>query len=307
MNASNRRFARPGALIAALSIAAASHAATVQDQPDAPAPETVESPMQELQAVVIKVDGANARWRANEQAEWKTAEVDDVLSAGAEIDVGLRSEVALRAGKNATIIVNRMTRLILPVLSEDGEAFRTRAVLVRGKADFKVDHVGLTNDFAVVTPTATLAVGGTGFGVAFGPFSGTQMEGLNSNRIRAIEVDWVASQIQSILSGGGRLADGMTDQARAALLESLGNPQSSGIREAGQTEVIAELGFAPDRTAVQGLSITNAMQTFGATAGFILEGGGSPVIPPFGGQGSIPGGGGGGGGGGGNFHGGGGS
>lgn len=296
MNASNRRFARPGALLAALSIAAAAHATSVQDQPEPPAPETASEPIvaeaQGLQAVILSVEGANARWRAGEADEWKKAEVNDMLSAGAEIDVGLRSEVVLRAGKNATIVVHRMTRLVLPELSEDAETFRTRAVLVRGKADFKVDHVGLNNDFAVVTPTATLAVGGTGFGVSFGPFSGTQMEGLNSNRIRAIEIDWVASQIQSLLSGGGRLADGMTDQARAALMESLGNPQSSGVREAGLSEVVAELGFVPDQTTIQGQSIANSQSVFGATAGFILEGGGAPITPPFGGQGSIPGGGG---------------
>lgn len=295
MNDSNRRFARAGSILAALFLASATRAADVQDQPAEDAPVAV---AQELQAVVIRVEGTNARWRANETAEWKPAEINDVLGAGAEIDVGLRSELVLRAGKNATIVVNRMTRLILPVLSEDGEAFRTRAVLVRGKADFKVDHVGLNNDFAVVTPTATLAVGGTGFGVSFGPFSGTQMEGMNSNRIRAIEIDWVASQIQSVLSGGGRLADGMTDQARAALMESLGNPQSGGVREVGLSELVAELGFVPDQTTIQGQSISNSMDSFAATAGFILESGGSPVTPPFGGQGGRPGGAGGGGGGG---------
>lgn len=285
MKATISRFA----LVSALLLGAPAFAQPEQGEPAA---------ARELQAVIIHVDGPNARWRASEQGEWKTAEVNDVLSAGAEIDVGLRSEMALRAGKNATIVVNRMTRLILPVLSEDGEAFRTRAVLVRGKADFKVDRVGLNNDFAVVTPTATLAVGGTGFGVAFGPFAGTEMEGLDTNRVRALEIDWVASNVQSVLSGGGRLADGFTDQARAALLDTIGAPAGGGTLEAGMTELVADLGFAPDRTSQQSQAINTAIQSFSATAGFIVESGGSPILPPFGGPGGNPFGGGGGGGGG---------
>ncbi|MGD9692555.1 MAG: hypothetical protein AB7G17_11090 [Phycisphaerales bacterium] len=286
MNALMLRRTGRAALVAGLLVAPMA-VASVQPTETPEASEV--APASELKAVIMKVDGPNARWRANEQAEWKQAEVNDVLSAGAEIDVGLRTEVAIRAGKNATIIVNRMTRLILPVLSEDAEAFRTRAVLVRGKADFKVDRVGLNNDFAVVTPTATLAVGGTGFSLSFGPFAGTEMEGLNSNRVRAIEVDWAASNIQSVLSGGGRLADGQVDQARAALLDSIGAPQSAGVQEVGATEVVADLGFAPDRTALVSQAINTAMQSFAATAGFLAESGTSgPVLPPFGGQGSNP-------------------
>ncbi len=286
MKASMLRHAGRAALIAGLFVALPAGAGLDQPAETPAAPEV--APATALHAVIMKVDGPNARWRANEQAEWKQAEVNDVLSAGAEIDVGLRTEVAIRAGKNATIIVNRMTRLILPVLSEDAEAFRTRAVLVRGKADFKVDRVGLNNDFAVVTPTATLAVGGTGFSLSFGPFAGTEMEGLNTNRVRAIEVDWVASNVQSQLSGGGRLADGLTDQTRAALLDTIGAPQSAGVSEVGSTEVVAELGFTPDRTSQQSQAINTAMQSFAATAGFIVENTSSPVLPPFGGQGSNP-------------------
>ncbi|MHC4142667.1 MAG: FecR family protein, partial [Planctomycetota bacterium] len=115
--------------------------------------ETTKS-QQKLRALVIGVKG-RAQWRQSEEESWRAAKVNDILRPGADIRTGLRSSVALRVGKNATVLVDRATRLSLPVILQDGQTLRTRAAVRRGRADFKVDSkvelIGLVNDFEVLT------------------------------------------------------------------------------------------------------------------------------------------------------------
>jgi hypothetical protein len=119
--------------------------------------ETTKS-QQKLRALVIGVKG-RAQWRQSEEESWRAAKVNDILRPGADIRTGLRSSVALRVGKNATVLVDRATRLSLPVILQDGQTLRTRAAVRRGRADFKVDSkvelIGLVNDFEGLTPTTT--------------------------------------------------------------------------------------------------------------------------------------------------------
>jgi hypothetical protein len=54
-----------------------------------------------------------------------------------------------------------------------------------------VDRIGLTNDFEVATPTATLAVRGTVFRITWDAVSGAKMVGVQGNKLRAIEVSYL--------------------------------------------------------------------------------------------------------------------
>jgi hypothetical protein len=83
----------------------------------------------------------------------------------------------LRIGKNATILVDAGTTFQLPNMVQDGQTLRTLASVKSGRVDFKVDHVGFTNDFQVVTPQTTLAVRGTGLFVGYSPSKGVEIGG----------------------------------------------------------------------------------------------------------------------------------
>lgn len=190
-----------------------------------------------LQALVIDVQG-RAQWRPSDKAPWKNAKVNDLLDPGAGIRTGLRSSITIRVGKNATILVGRSTRLDLPQILQEGAVLRTRAAVRRGRADFKVDLVGLTNDFAVLTPTTTLAVRGTGFAVKWGGLEGVEIEALASNVIHAIEVQYLLTRLRYYLSGQAVSRGSQPDPVEAALGKTVSRPISGALSE---TELLAEL------------------------------------------------------------------
>lgn len=103
-----------------------------------------------LRAVFIDVAG-KVQWRANETSPWQDAKVNDVVAAGVEVRTGLRSHAAMRVGRNATALIDAGTLFQLPTIVQDGDTLRTAAAVKHGRADFKVDKVGLSNDFKVVT------------------------------------------------------------------------------------------------------------------------------------------------------------
>jgi hypothetical protein len=176
-----------------------------------------------LQALVIDVKG-KAQWRPGAEAAWQDARVDDLLDPGAEIRTGLRSSLTLRVGQNATVTVDRSTRLDLPQIVQDGAQLRTRAAVRHGRADFKVDQVGLTNDFEVLTPTTTLAVRGTGFGVQWGALEGAAVTGLPTNDMFAIEIEYLLTRLAFALSGGGASRESIPDPVLNALASTVGAP-----------------------------------------------------------------------------------
>ena len=77
------------------------------------------------------------------------------------VRTGRESHVALRVGPNATMLIEHQTRIAIPEIAQDGDKLKTRVSMAFGQADVRVDRIGLTNDFEVATPTATLAVRGT--------------------------------------------------------------------------------------------------------------------------------------------------
>lgn len=197
-------------------------------QPPSPPPPPKVEPLpagkqQVLQALVIAVDG-KAEWKAAGAASFKAAAVNDLLDPGAEIRTGLRSTLTLRVGKNATLVVDRASRVELPLIVQDGAVLRTRAAVHRGRVDFKVEAVGITSDFQVLTPSATLAVRGTGFTVEWGALTGVRVTGVDTNRVRAIELSYLASMQQVLISGAGESTSPWPDPVAAALYDTVFPP-----------------------------------------------------------------------------------
>lgn len=252
-----------------------------------------------LQALIIEVQGAFARWRPAGEQAWREAKVNDLLDPGVEIDVGARSQLGIRVGKNATLVVDRMTRLFLPEITEETDTLRTRVAVVRGKAEFKVDRIGLTNDFQVATPTTTLAVKGTRGTIGYGGFNGTEVSGDSTNIANAIELRYFG-RIGASLSGAGRSNESRPSQVLNALGDTVGAPPTLGTSEAGGEDQAAALGFVPDQTANNNQAVSNSMSTQMIVQTAFVGGpvGGTGEIPPRGPSGPPASGGGGSGGGG---------
>jgi len=178
-----------------------------------------------LAALVIESKG-RCQWRPDKDAAWKKAEVNDSLRAGAHIRTGLNSMLTLRCGLNSTVLVDSNTRATLPQLIQDGQKLKTIVTVDRGRADIQVDHVGLTNDFSVLTPSGSLAVKGTGMGVQYDGFKGTRIVGARHNRMNAIEMRYFAREGHVwFMSGGAVSTQSVPNPAIGAALET--QPEAS--------------------------------------------------------------------------------
>jgi len=151
-----------------------------------------------FEAIVMEVKGT-AQARATRKEKWKPLKVNDVLKPGAVIRTGRKSYVALRVGTNASLLIERQSRIALPEIIQEGDVLRTRVSMSFGKADVRVDRVGLKNDFEVATPTATLAVRGTVFRIIWTALSGFEAIGVRGNKLRAIEVRYITG-VEAALS-----------------------------------------------------------------------------------------------------------
>lgn len=172
-------------ITAALLVAAP--ALLAQDAAPAPVPKGEAKP---LQAVAMEVAGT-VQWRPTPKDAWRDLKVGDLLDAGAEIRTGRESNATLRVGMNATTRIERQTRIAISELTQEGGKLRTRLAMQLGKADVKVDKVGLDNDFEVSTPTATLAVKGTMARIWWDAIHGFRAEGLTSNQLRSVELRYM--------------------------------------------------------------------------------------------------------------------
>lgn len=240
----------PGSTLAASLELAPQHlraireaSARLQERARASAQPIPDGQVKVLEAVVMHVEG-RVQWREGAESPWKTAEVDDRLRPGAMIRTGRRSSVALRVGLNGSVLVDRNSRLILPRIIQTGATLRTTAQLLRGRADFKVDRVGLTNDFSVITPSTTLAVRGTAYGVEYGGFSGTEVFAARTNVLRAIEIRYFLSRFSYYLSGAAISSDRHANPVLAALFETFGPPKMlSGLVEDGTIDEVLDDPF----------------------------------------------------------------
>ncbi len=197
-----------------------------------------------LHAVFIDVVG-KVQWRASATDAWHEAQENDSVSAGVEVRTGLRSRSALRVGRNATILIDSGTVLTLPDVLQEGETLRTTAVVKSGRADFKVDHVGLTNDFRVVTPSTTLAVRGTYFAVASGPLMQVEVVGARSNAINAIELKYALNNSTVKMSRGAKSSSGVRNPAHAAVVAASAPTSATAAPSTTEKEVVETASSGP--------------------------------------------------------------
>ena len=202
-----------------------------------------------VRSVFIDVSG-KVQWRANEQDKWHDAQVNDEVQPGVEVRTGLRSRATLRVGRNATVLVDAGTLFQLPTVVQDGEVLRTTAAVKHGRADFKVDKVGLSNDFKVVTPSTTLAVRGTEFAVATGALKQVEVVGARRNTIAAIELKYALTNSTVQMSGASASSSSVHQPAHSAAEGATApNAAGTGTPATSQSERVQEaaLGASPVR------------------------------------------------------------
>ena len=182
------------------------------------------SAIRALQAIVMDVRG-KARWRPSADAEWRDAKVNDIVEPGTEVKTGLRSRLTMRVGRNATVLVDSGTTFEMPEVIEENGQLRTTAAVRSGRVDFKVDKLdGFANDFKVITPQTTLAVRGTGFSLATGPLQGFEVTGARTNMVNAIELNYVAQNLNYFVSGDGKSSSERQDPVQNAWVSTVGPP-----------------------------------------------------------------------------------
>ena len=231
----------------ALGMAGAAHADEAPDHVKAAAQA---APDGEVYALFIDVKG-KVKWRANAQAAWQDAKVDDRLPVGGEVRTGLNgSRTTLRVGLNATVLIDSGSVFSIPMSVKDGDQLRTLAGLKSGRADFKVENTGLGADFKVATPSSVLAVRGTGFAVNYGALKGAEISGARTNAMRAIELRYALGNMTYFLSGQARSSLAMQNPVKHALLTAIGPPPLGG----GQTEAEREQTLTQQQTGTVGNS-----------------------------------------------------
>jgi len=176
-----------------------------------------------LRAVVMEWTG-KVQWRSSTTSAWKRAAKDDILEPGAMIRTGLRSWMMLRVGINSHVFVDGSSRVVLPEIAHAGDTLRTTVQVERGRADINVGHVGLTNDFSVLTPSGALAVRGTGLAVAHDALKGTRIFGARTNAMNSIAMRYYGKKATNLLSGEAMSTQRTPDPAAAEALEASGPP-----------------------------------------------------------------------------------
>ncbi|NBX32328.1 MAG: NAD-dependent epimerase/dehydratase family protein, partial [Planctomycetes bacterium] len=245
-------------LLAAVSSGAVWSAALAQDAVVGPAPAVATAAVDPaastapagdpLRAVFIDVAG-KVQWRANENSPWQDAKVNDVVAEGVEVRTGLRSHAAMRIGRNATALIDAGTLFQLPNVVQEGDTLRTAAAVKHGRADFKVDKVGLSNDFKVVTPSTTLAVRGTEFAVATGPLKQVEVLGARRNAINAIELKYSLNNTTVQMSRDAASSSNLQNPAHAAVVAASAPASGTGLPVTTQGEAVqnAANGAAPSQ------------------------------------------------------------
>lgn len=187
-----------------------------------------------FKAIVMEVRGT-AQVRAGKDKKWVALKVNDALDPGALVRTGRGARVALRVGPNASVLVERHSRVAIPEIVQDGQVLRTRVELRFGKADMRVDRVGLENDFQVKTPTATLAVRGTAYRLWWGAIHGNRTLGVPGNKLRVIELAYV-NGVKARLSRADRSTEAYELPSLAAFYETYLQPLEGAIGESEKAD-----------------------------------------------------------------------
>lgn len=123
-----------------------------------PTPPTNEN----VSAIFAKVEG-RVQYRPSVNDEWKPAHVGDALFEGYLIRSGTNSYAVLnvtQGKKSGTLTISSATSAVIPSEITENYNQTTQIGITQGRADFKVDEVGISNDIRVIPPSSTLSVRG---------------------------------------------------------------------------------------------------------------------------------------------------
>ena len=91
-------------------------------------------------------------------SDWQ--DVNGYVPQGADVRTSMRSSVTLNPDTDTSVTMGSGQSRQAPKEGEDTSQFGTEAKTQYGQANFKVNKVGLSNDFKVQAPSTTLSVRG---------------------------------------------------------------------------------------------------------------------------------------------------
>lgn len=206
-----------------------------------------------LVAVVVSVTGRVQHATMNEEGAltgWADVVVGQRLDAGAWLRSSVRSQAVLRVGVNATVELQSLSRCAIQELAQGDGVLRTRIGVDRGELDLSVDRLeGMTNDFEVRTPTASMAIRGTDLRVGFDALRGAHVTGVSTNKARSIAVRFADGALPTYLASGS-LSDVARDPVAVALASATEGERPSVVGTDG-VDVTVPTGFV-SRSTIQG-------------------------------------------------------
>jgi len=238
-----------------------------------------------LEAIVIDVRGVAQARRpvpakrdaAAPGPKWAKLAVNAVLQPGVVVRTGRKSSVTLRIGANATMLIDRQTRVKIPEIVQKGKVLRTRVSMAFGRADVRVDRIGLDNDFLVATPTATLAVRGTVFRIWWDIVNGFRALGVPGNKLRAIEVRYV-NAVKAYLSKADGTSEEFALPALSGFHTTYLKPLLGALSPGRHHAPTEDPGFEQDPNTGGGRSASQKAR--GATTGNPPGRSNEPIAPP---------------------------
>ncbi|MGE3182311.1 MAG: hypothetical protein AB7N71_11830 [Phycisphaerae bacterium] len=141
-------------------------AATAQQtslQTNAPAQTSPASAGKEITARVIEVKG-DASYLLPTEKDWKKCKVDDEYPQLTQMRTGIGGSLKLQVGSEApytAIVIDPISRMILSDATVTSSTKRVRVGVSHGRIRAGVAEGGLTSDFTVDSPVATLSKKGT--------------------------------------------------------------------------------------------------------------------------------------------------
>jgi len=149
---------RPPLVLAAVILIVSPFAAEAAAADSAPDADTAPKPTL-LAARVIEVEGTVESRPAVGQP-WKALAVGSVLAPGTDLRTGFRAHCVLDM-TDSLVQIDPLSVVRIAELQRTGDKVRTRLYLKQGHTQSIVEKGRIESDFAILTPSATLAVKGT--------------------------------------------------------------------------------------------------------------------------------------------------
>jgi len=247
--------------------------AAASPAPAAAKPAAEARPAADPLVAVVKIVEGTVETRPAVGQPWVPVKVGDTLAEGADIRTGFRARCVLEMNKNA-LQVESLAVIRIGELRRDGQTVRTRILLKQGGTETNVEKKdGVKNDFAIVTPTATLSVRGTNDVQAsfFPGFGGNY--GLGGSGFINVMNNFTGSQTG--VPPGGFTNDNALPPGQ--FLAQQFNPMNIDPRAFEQNEQNANSRWHTSLPAPPGLG---GSTTQGSSLGVVQQSGVQPLPPP---------------------------